>query len=53
MDNLSYEKLYDALSVHQQAAKRWEDLLTFTPLMKRVKRDKRRQNPQSAQWLSA
>src|SRR5690606_17910410 len=41
-DNLSYEKLYDALSIHHQAAKRWEDLLTFAPVMKQVKRDKRR-----------
>ena len=42
VDNLSYEKLYDALSIHHQAAKRWEDLLTFAPFMKQVKRDKRR-----------
>jgi len=41
-DNLSYEKLYDALSIHHQAAKRWEDILTFTPFMKHVERDKRR-----------
>ena len=42
VDTLSYEKLYDALSIHHQAAKRWEDILTFTPFMKHIERDKRR-----------
>jgi len=41
-DELSYEKLYDALAIHHQAAKRWEDILTFTPSMKHVERDKRK-----------
>lgn len=42
VDELSYEKLYDALSLHHQAARRWEEILTFAPLMKHVERDKRR-----------
>jgi len=42
VDNLSYEKLYDALSIHHLAAKRWEDILTLRPFMKQVERDKRR-----------
>jgi hypothetical protein len=42
IDDLSYEKLYDALALHHQAAKRWEELLTFTPFTKHVARDKRK-----------
>ena len=42
VQELSYEKLYDALAIHHQAAKRWEDLLTFAPSMKHVERDKRK-----------
>jgi hypothetical protein len=42
VESLSYEKLYDALSIHHQAAKRWEELLTFAPFRKQVQRDKRR-----------
>lgn len=42
VDELSYEKLYDALAIHHQAAKRWEDLLTFEPFMKHVRRDRRK-----------
>lgn len=42
MDELSYEKLHDALAIHHQAAKRWEELLTFAPVMKHVERDKRK-----------
>jgi hypothetical protein len=42
VDELSYEKLYDALAIHHQAAKRWEELLTFAPFMKHVERDKRK-----------
>ena len=42
VDELSYEKLYDALAIHHQAAKRWEELLTFAPVMKHVERDKRK-----------
>jgi IS4 transposase len=41
-EDLSYEKLYDALAIHHQAAKRWEELLTFAPFMKHVERDKRK-----------
>lgn len=52
VDSLSYEKLYDALSIHHQAAKRWEDILTFRPFMKQVERDKRRRkSPVSARDL--
>jgi hypothetical protein len=48
-DELSYEKLYDALSLHHQAAKRWEDILTFAPLRKHIERDKRkRKSPVTA-----
>lgn len=39
---VSYEKLYDALAIHHQAAKRWEDILTFAPFRKHVERDKRK-----------
>ncbi len=42
VDHLSYENRHDALSIHHQAAKRWEDSLRFTPFMKQVERDKRR-----------
>jgi len=42
VDDISYEKLYDALALHHQAAKRWEELLTFTPCMKHIERDKRK-----------
>lgn len=42
VEELSYEKLYDALAIHHQAAKRWEELLTFAPIMKHVERDKRK-----------
>lgn len=42
VDELSHEKLYDALAIHHQAAKRWEELLTFAPSMKHVERDKRK-----------
>jgi IS4 transposase len=42
VQELSYEKLYDALAIHHQAAKRWEELLTFAPSMKHVERDKRK-----------
>lgn len=42
IDDLSYEKLYDALALHHQAAKRWEELLTFAPSLKHVERDKRK-----------
>jgi hypothetical protein len=42
VEDLSYEKLYDALAIHHQAAKRWEDLLTFAPFLKHVERDKRK-----------
>lgn len=42
VDELSYEKLYDALAIHHQAATRWEELLTFAPYMKHVERDKRK-----------
>ncbi len=41
-DELSYEKRYDARAIHHQAAKRWEDILTFAPSMKHVERDKRK-----------
>ena len=52
VDNLSYEKLYDALSIHHQAAKRWEELLTFAPSPKQVERDKRkRKSPVSTRAL--
>ena len=48
-DELSYEKLYDALSLHHQAAKRWDDILTFAPLRNHVERDKRkRKSPVTA-----
>jgi hypothetical protein len=51
-DELSYEKLYDALSLHHQAAKRWEELLTFAPLRNHVERDKRkRKSPVTAKAL--
>jgi hypothetical protein len=42
VDEISYEKLYDALAIHHQAAKRWEDILTFAPFRKHVERDKRK-----------
>lgn len=42
VEDLSYEKLYDALAIHHQAAKRWEELLTFAPFMKHVERDRRK-----------
>lgn len=49
VEELSYEKLYDALALHHQAAKRWEELLTFAPFMKHVERDKRkRKSPVTA-----
>jgi hypothetical protein len=52
VEELSYEKLYDALALHHQAAKRWEDLLTFAPFMKHVERDKRRRkSPVTARAL--
>lgn len=52
VDDLSYEKLYDALAIHHQAAKRWEDILTFAPFMKHVERDKRkRKSPVTARAL--
>lgn len=40
--DLSYEKLYDALAIHHQAARRWEEILTFAPFMKHVQRDRRK-----------
>jgi len=42
IDDLSYEKPHDALALHHRAAKRWEELLTFTPFTKHVARDKRK-----------
>lgn len=49
VDELSYEKLYDALALHHQSAKRWEEIRTFAPLMKHVERDKRkRKSPVTA-----
>lgn len=42
VEDLSYEKLYDALAIHHQAAKRWEDILTFAPFMQHLERDKRK-----------
>ncbi|MDF2377874.1 MAG: hypothetical protein P1U81_16675 [Verrucomicrobiales bacterium] len=41
-DELSYEKRYDALAIHHEAAKRWGDILIFAPSMKHVERDKRK-----------
>lgn len=41
-DKLSYEKRYDALAIHHEAAKRWGDILTFAPSMKHVEREKRK-----------
>lgn len=53
VEELSYEKLYDALAIHHQAAKRWEELLAFAPFMKHVERDKRRRkSPVTARALS-
>ena len=45
VDDLSYEKLYDAPATDHQATKRWEELLTFTPFMKHAARDKRGRKP--------
>lgn len=42
IDDLSYEKLHDALALHHRGAKRWEELLTFAPFTKHVARDKRK-----------
>jgi len=42
VEALSYEKLYDALAIHHQAAKRWEGILIFALFMQHVERDKRR-----------
>lgn len=41
VDELSYAKLYDALAIHHQVAKRWGELLTFAPFIKLVERGKR------------
>jgi len=50
--DLSYEKLYDALAIHHQAARRWEEILTFAPFMKHVQRDRRkRKSPVSTRAL--
>lgn len=47
--DLSYEKLYDALSIHHPAARRWEDILTFEPIRKHIEREKRkRKSPVTA-----
>jgi hypothetical protein len=47
-EELSYEKLYDRLSLHQQGAKRWEEIVDFRPDPRHIRRAKRmRQSPVS------
>jgi hypothetical protein len=52
VENLSHEKLYDALSIHHQWARRWEDILDFVFAPKHVERDKRkRESPVSTRAI--